>query len=181
MNIVLALWANQITYVHPVVTAVVELLARYADKIIVCVLLGYIAYRLWKLHTESFHAGTIHLRAIAELGVAVLIGLFVSWSIKLFLAMPRPFDLTDQIVPLWQYRDLGSFPSGHAVFFMIVAIGMLRLSPRMGHVLFVCALLIPIARVMAGIHYPLDIIGGWMIGVVIALGIGRVFEWRRAR
>lgn len=179
MNASIVLMLNQYTYSHPIVRIAVELFARYMDRIVVCVMVGYIAYRLWLVHRESFHAGIMHLRLLAELAVMVVLGLFSTWSIKLAVSAARPFEAVSAITPVWEYRDLGSFPSGHAVFFMIVAIGMLRLSPRIGHVLFVFALLIPIARVMAGIHYPLDIIAGWMIGVVIALGIHSLFEWKK--
>jgi undecaprenyl-diphosphatase len=56
---------------------------------------------------------------------------------------------------------------------------------RAGALLYVFAALFAVSRVYCGVHYPLDIVAGAMVGVIgaaIAAGIGRValspvFEW----
>lgn len=68
------------------------------------------------------------------------------------------------------HRPDTSFPSDHSAFLMTVTLTFYFMGQRKwGHLLLVMTLLIGIARVGIGVHFPGDILGGWIVGVVTAL------------
>jgi undecaprenyl-diphosphatase len=86
--------------------------------------------------------------------------------LKEFFARPRPCDvLTDVITPLG-CTGTYSFPSNHALNNFAVATYFSFLFPQFRGVLFIAATLIAISRVYLGLHYPSDIIGGAIIGMI---------------
>ena len=96
---------------------------------------------------------------VARFGVAELIRLFYHrW--RPYLALPNVHRLITDTS--W------SFPSGHATFFFAMAMALYLYNKRWGTWFFIAATLITIARVIAGVHYPSDIIGGAIIGIAVA-------------
>ena len=68
-----------------------------------------------------------------------------------------------------------SFPSGHAVMGFALALAVFIYNRKAGIWLIVVSVLIGLARVFAGAHYPSDIIGGFFValGVVFFLNYYR--------
>jgi len=109
----------------------------------------------------------------------------LTWCLKLVVNRPRP-----QIVP-WLITQVSSasFPSGHALQSMVVylALGMILVevlpSPARWKSILAAALIVSLAigvsRVYLGVHYPTDVLAGWLLGVAW-LGIIRQF-WLRAQ
>jgi undecaprenyl-diphosphatase len=54
-----------------------------------------------------------------------------------------------------------------------LAVSFFCFDKRIGATLFVGALIVSVARVAAGIHWPLDILAGAVIGAVVAFVITR--------
>ena len=90
----------------------------------------------------------------------------VTELIRYFYYRPRPFiELSvNQLLP----HTASSFPSGHATFFFAMATAIYLYNKKWGIGFFIAATLITVSRVIAGIHYPSDIIGGAVIGVLVA-------------
>lgn len=63
-----------------------------------------------------------------------------------------------------------SFPSGHATIAFAAATVLSRIEPRWTIFLYVLALLISFSRIYLGVHYPLDVVSGAILG----WGIGRI-------
>lgn len=74
-----------------------------------------------------------------------------------------------------------SFPSGHATFFFAMAMALYLYNKKWGTWFFIAATFIAIARVIAGVHYPSDIIGGAVIGIAVAYAIFHVARRVAAR
>lgn len=106
---------------------------------------------------------------IAVVGVILLIAASDQTGyriIKEFFARPRPCDvLTDVFTPVGCTGTF-SFPSNHALNNFAAAVFFYRLFPRLKWVLFITATLVAISRVYLGLHYPSDIIGGALIGIL---------------
>ena len=67
-------------------------------------------------------------------------------------------------------RTWSSFPSDHAVLSFALAASLFRISPTIGILAFLHAsIVICLPRVVLGLHYPSDIIGGAILGVLIVI------------
>lgn len=97
--------------------------------------------------------------------------------IKGLFMRPRPCHLLNGAAVVEGVRLLVgcgggySFPSSHAVNHFAAATLLSRYYPGAARYLFGYAALIALSRVFVGVHYPLDVIGGALIG----LGVGWTF------
>jgi undecaprenyl-diphosphatase len=60
-----------------------------------------------------------------------------------------------------------SFPSGHAASSFACALVLVSFAPRLRGPLYALAGLIGLSRLYVGVHYPLDVIGGALWGLVV--------------
>lgn len=108
-------------------------------------------------------------------GIAGIVARFgVTELIRFFYQRPRPFlDLpTNQLLTSNEW----SFPSGHATFFFTLSTTVYLYNKKWGIGFFAATVLMTLSRVVAGIHYPLDILGGALIGILVAYGIRRLAQ-----
>lgn len=119
--------------------------------------------------------------ALCAMGGGFLQGLLKNWFVR-----PRPHEITP-LLPTASF----SFPSGHAMASAAVylAVGALlaasieRRAAKL-YVLAVAFLLtfaIGVTRVLLGVHYPTDVLAGWMAGFAWALACWIPFEVFRMR
>ena len=100
---------------------------------------------------------------------------------KSFFQRARP----DVLVKLWTEKDY-SFPSGHATMAMALVATLValvwrtrwRIPVTLAGGLYV--LLMGLARVYVGVHYPTDVIGGWAAGLAWVGGVALI-SWPRLR
>jgi len=100
-------------------------------------------------------------------------GYVASYLLKILIATPRPFDALNGVQALW-YEGGYSFPSSHAAFFSALAFSIFFMHKKAGLVFMVLALVIGLARIAAGVHFPVDILGGLALGALIAYLVKKV-------
>lgn len=100
------------------------------------------------------------------LGVAILAWIF-SQLINSFYPSARPFMIFGPETALFIHGAKDAFPSGHAAFFFGLAVALYFYHRRLGHFATMVALLIGLARVMAGVHWPADIFGGLILAIIV--------------
>lgn len=79
----------------------------------------------------------------------------------------RPF-VDHHLTQLVSHAAGTSFPSDHTTVTAAIAFGLLFLTrfKALGLAVLGCAFLIGFARVFVGIHYPIDILGGLLVGLL---------------
>jgi undecaprenyl-diphosphatase len=106
-------------------------------------------------------------------GATVVVGLgswFAAKGVKRLVERDRPASyLPEIIIREGDGTGLG-YVSGHSAVAAATAImAMAALPPRWRPVLAVVAFLVGLGRVVHGVHLPADLVGGWSLGVLIAL------------
>ena len=82
---------------------------------------------------------------------------------------PRPYQTWD-IQPLIKKDSLGkSFPSRHVFSATTIAMFTLLLNPWLGGTMLFLAAILAILRVLGGVHYPSDVLAGYVIGILVGL------------
>lgn len=120
----------------------------------------------------SYYSRSEKLRMFWVTAASVVIARFgITEIIRLFYYRPRPF-LTYQLQQLiFKNVNTGSFPSGHAAFFFALATAVYLYNKKWGLAFLSGAVLMNISRVIAGVHYPSDILGGALIGTAAAYSV----------
>lgn len=80
----------------------------------------------------------------------------------------RPFVAEQGVVQLIKHAPGTSFPSDHTTVAAAIAFGVLFLTrfKSIGWLLLLGAVIVGIARIAAGVHYPFDILAGLATGLV---------------
>lgn len=91
-----------------------------------------------------------------------------------FFPRERPFQVLD-INPLFTAGG-PAFPSSHAVIFFGLAVVIFCINKEWGFWYFVFAVLNALARVFAGVHWPVDVLTGALLGVAIGFGVYSLVE-----
>ena len=91
----------------------------------------------------------------------------LAYLLKYLFHTASPFDLFFNVHSLFPETGY-AFPSGHATFFMALAVALFFSHRKVGYLFIFFALLIGIARIVAGVHFPGDILGGFVLGGAIA-------------
>jgi undecaprenyl-diphosphatase len=125
---------------------------------------GIAACGLWLLD-EPRRPGVWRHATAAGLAAAAL-GLGANQLIAALWQRPRPYqDHPLGIVPLLSHTHDASFPSDHATAAFAIAFGVLFVVRRTGWLFVAWAALIAASRVLAGMHYPTDVLAGALIGL----------------
>jgi undecaprenyl-diphosphatase len=135
-------------------------------------------------------AGFLILQGMWRTGLFVAVAsggaLFVNAALKQFFQRPRP-----DVVPHLREVMTMSFPSGHALTSAVVYLTLGALSMRIAErrlTKFYCMAmamlvtgLVGASRVYLGVHYPTDVLAGWLIGLCWALLCWMVEQWLERR
>jgi undecaprenyl-diphosphatase len=151
---------------------IVEFITRAGDTVTIAVICAILAVLPTRVRF-----------GIPAAGAAVTAGL-VHYVIKLLVERARP-DETMWLIP----EDGFSFPSGHAnasfVFYLFLMILLRRYFIIGGSygaanlVSVAMPLLVAVigaSRIYLGVHYPTDIIGGWLLGSIILIIVVSLYD-----
>jgi len=104
-----------------------------------------------------------------------------SGILKAVIGRDRPPLVYARPAPLVHDPATGAFPSGHAATSFACATVLAATWPRAAPAFFVLAAAIAFSRVYVGVHWPLDVIAGALLGVAIALLLLVAVRWRSSR
>ncbi|WP_165972129.1 undecaprenyl-diphosphatase [Paenibacillus piri] len=137
-----------------------DLLMRFfAEQAVYLFVLALLIYGCTRSERNRLMVLETAIAACAAFGVSKM------WSLLYF--RDRPF-IGHDVVQLIAHKATSSFPSNHATgVFVIAAVILLNRRP-IGWVFFMLAVCVGFSRVWVGVHYPLDIIGGMVNGMLCA-------------
>jgi len=101
--------------------------------------------------------------------MAILSLALTNWSVMIIngiYSRTRPFDAHE--VSMLFYKPVDpSFPANTAAAMFAISSTVWGINRRVGTALLLTSSIYGFARVYAGVHYPLDILGGAIIGIII--------------
>ncbi len=103
--------------------------------------------------------------------------------IKRFIGRSRPqlfdeYGTTLHFVPNFLDWTFQSFPSGHTTTAFALAAVLGFLAPRWFGAVMVFAAAVGFSRIAVGMHYPSDVVGGALVGLIGAYGVRLLFARR---
>jgi undecaprenyl-diphosphatase len=104
---------------------------------------------------------------------------WASYGLRQAIGRERPPHRFPDPHPLLPVPVSDSFPSGHAATSFACAALLAWLTPLPKAALFVLAALIAFSRVYVGVHYPLDVLGGALLGLAVATALRLLATGRR--
>lgn len=130
-----------------------------------------------------------HVKMRRVMGVCVLLSLLLNFIcgnliLKNIFRRPRPYMVDTSVVPLI-FPSEYSFPSGHTSSSFAAACAIFLNNKKAGIAAFIMAAMIGFTRLYLFVHYPTDILGGIILGIVCAiivkLGVDRFIDKNREK
>lgn len=112
------------------------------------------------------------VRDLFVVGATAASAWFVAHVFKDAFHTLRPFDAIPAVRAIVTEGGY-AFPSGHATFFMALASSLWFYHKRLAVFFGISAILIGLARIAGGVHWPVDILGGLILGYVIGTTLYR--------
>ena len=122
--------------------------------------------------------------------LTIVIGMVFGWAsaetLKYIVQRPRPFlAIPDALAPIIPAPSSYSFPSGDTALAFGAAVAFGQAMPRFRPFAILLAVAVGLSRVFVGVHYPLDALGGAIVGTIwgllaplIVAWVLRLFPWR---
>ncbi len=120
------------------------------------------------------------VKAIAACLLAVgLTDVVAAKLIKPSVGRSRPEYTLSNVRLLVPHQGSPSFPSNHAGNCFAAAVTLGFFFPSLSGVALFVALMVAYSRVYVGVHFPLDVMGGMLLGWIMALLVYKVFSAQR--
>ena len=165
----LEVYNKMITYMSPGLTLIVKIITNIGGPLMVVLICAFLVFNpktRWKFGVLTTFGA--------------ILSFSVNWLIKVLFARERP-----EIMPLVEEGSY-SYPSGHAAV-SVVMYGLLAIyiyqnvkNKKLKYFLIslciIFPLLISLSRVYLGTHYMTDILGGWLVGVLMLFASYKIYK-----
>lgn len=123
-------------------------------------------YIFWLLLIVYFW--TRNERELALLmGAGIIAGAMLTYPLKFIIDRARPYDQIESTRLLTPSESDPSFPSGHTEMSFLAATIVSRFHPEYSRYLYSFSFIVGLSRIYVGVHFPMDVVGGVLVGVII--------------
>ena len=141
-------------------------LAIYSEYILLLILAVFLILKFkerWKM-------------TLSALAMAFISRFALCSGIRMLWFRPRPF--VDNSVSLLINYDgkEASFPSGHASFYFALSTVVYLYNKKLGIFFYIFTVFMTLSRVFIGIHWPMDILFGALLGILVGLIGDKIFK-----
>ena len=161
---------NGLAYISPILDFIGIFLADYFQYFLIGILLVLF---FWPKRNIVRNRLMVITAAVS----VVLSRLIFTEIIRYFYHRSRPYlvlETVKKLIP--ENADFKSFPSGHAAIFFALAMGVYLYNKKLGIWFFIGAILMGVARIFVGVHWPTDVLAGAIIGIISAIIVKRVLK-----
>ncbi len=119
-------------------------------------------------------------RAALQLALSGGLAIVSTVLLKLLVARPRPFDALEAITHYDKLASGYGYPSGHTAIAVCMALVLWTVFPRSGRWLLAgLAAIVALSRIGLGVHAPLDIVGGALIGFIAVRLVQKLYPLKQ--
>ncbi|MED1787372.1 undecaprenyl-diphosphatase [Brevibacillus laterosporus] len=123
--------------------------------------LGLVVYWFTRNHRNRMMV----IQAVITFILAEILGKLAG----LFYSHYQPFAVLQDVNQLVEHAIDNSFPSDHSILFFSICASFWLMRKKEGWLWLVLAVFVGLSRVWVGVHYPVDVITGALLGFISAL------------
>lgn len=142
----------------------------------------FASFLIWLLFVGVLLLWLIDGRITKEEVLHALIASLVAWvlaeTLKRLFPTLRPFQINGRAILTLTTPVDGGYPSGHSAASFALALTIWFHNRKIGWIFLLAALSIGIARVLGNVHYPVDIFGGALLGIFVALAVEKLHVFK---
>ena len=155
MNQSIFLWLNSWAGQNPFF----DLLAFFAARDLIFILLaGFLGF-IWR------QAATARPRLVVATLLCGLLAFQLATLIQVLVPVARPQATAEPVNILIAYANQQSLPSEHTLFAFLLAAIVFGRRRSLGLEYLAGATIIGLSRIVVGVHWPLDVLAGALIGI----------------
>jgi len=143
-----------------------EFLATYLIYVVVMIFLFF-------LLKEKDLREKVYVFLFSLLLLVISRGLFTG-IIRFIFPKQRPFAQLDFVPLISNSGFADALPSGHVVFVFSLAFCVFLLNKKWGWICLALAILVSLGRILVGVHWPMDVLVGFVVSGVSYWGLKKV-------
>mgnify|MGYP001573909944 FL=1 len=161
---------NGLTRQNKLLDGLIVFLAGYLQYILLALAIFLLLAKVKDWRRQLFIFLFFTLSAILSRGL-------ITEIIRFFYSRPRPFTALN-ILPLINHDLTGAFPSGHMTLYFVLALSIFLLNRKWAWFFTAAVILMGLARIFVGVHWPTDILGGILIAIISYFLIKKILPFK---
>ncbi|MEY8350644.1 undecaprenyl-diphosphatase [Bacillus cereus] len=151
-------WINDLGKQYSSLNPIMVFVAEYMLYVLV---LGVLIY--W------FTRNNKNRMMIIQGGLAFIVAEIIGKIVGQFYSHHQPFAVLPNVNQLVEHEIDNSFPSDHTILFFSICVSIWLVRKKEGWFWLMLAFCVAISRIWVGVHYPIDVVTGALVGIISSL------------
>lgn len=141
------------------------------------------SFLIWVMFAGVVVLWIIDGRVKKEQALHALLSSSIAWTaanmLKSIFPTTRPFQVNgSKALTITGSSTNGAFPSAHTALAFAIAVTLWLHDRRLGLYFTLCAIGVGLGRVLANVHFVIDIIGGAIVGITVAFLVDKLHVYK---